>query len=72
MANMSYCRFNNTYLDLMDCYHNMEDEVSESEQQKRDMLISLCKRIADKYDGYVFDSDYIDYDDESEDDSTQD
>lgn len=24
MPNMSYCRFENTYNDLMDCYNNME------------------------------------------------
>ena len=25
MANMSYCRFQNTYNDLMDCMHHIND-----------------------------------------------
>ena len=36
MGNMSYCRFENTYRDLMDCWENYEDsqdELSESEKK---------------------------------------
>jgi len=29
MANMSYCRMENTYRDLLDCYNNMDGVASE-------------------------------------------
>jgi len=54
MANMSYCRFENTYRDLVDCYTNMEDELSESEYKYRERLIKLCKDLVDAYDGVEF------------------
>lgn len=47
MANMSYCRFENTYNDLKDCYQNIDDELSESEENYRKKLIKLCKEIAE-------------------------
>lgn len=50
MANMSYCRFENTLADLKDCRDNMEEEPeSESEKKARLQLIKLCKSIADDY-----------------------
>ena len=49
MANMSYCRFQNTYSDLCDCYENMDDELSEDETKYRKYIIELCKRIVDNY-----------------------
>ena len=52
MSNMSYCRFENTYSDLEDCYEALcEDskELSESEQSYKKKLIELCKTIADKF-----------------------
>ena len=49
MANMSYCRFQNTYYDLRDCYENMDDELSEDETKYRKRLLELCKRIVDNY-----------------------
>ena len=51
MSNMSYCRFENTYNDLMDCYDNIDDEkdLSYSEAKHRLKLISLCKDIAEDY-----------------------
>ncbi len=49
MANMSYCRFQNTYSYLCDCYENMDDELSEDETKYRKRIIELCKRIADCY-----------------------
>lgn len=54
MANMSYCRFENTYRDLVDCYTNMEGELSGSEHKYRERLITLCKDIVDAYDGVEF------------------
>lgn len=50
MANMSYCRFHNTLLDLQDCYENLDDEdLSPDEERARDRLINLCKEIAEQY-----------------------
>lgn len=56
MANMSYCRFHNTYNDLQDCNEALVngDISSESEKKKAKALIELCKKIAE------FDTDYID------------
>ncbi len=52
MANMSYCRFENTLRDLQDCLHHMNDEddedMSASEREARRELILLCGRIAER------------------------
>lgn len=46
MANMSYCRFYNTYQDMLDCYnHLFDDDLSEDEEKARQMLIKLCRDI---------------------------
>lgn len=54
MANMSYCRFQNTLSDLEDCEESegMFDpsELSEEEKRARRKLISLCKTIASELD----------------------
>ena len=43
MANMSYCRFENTLRDLRDCYSNMDsDDLSQSEFYARKQMIELC------------------------------
>jgi len=31
MGNMSYCRFQNTLMDLRDCIENWDDELSEND-----------------------------------------
>ncbi len=49
MANMSYCRFENTYRDLKDCSLNMDEPGSSSEKMFRERLIKLCVQIADDY-----------------------
>lgn len=52
MANMSYCRFENTVPDLRDCYENMdEQQLSETEARARKWLIRLCQKVVDDY-GY--------------------
>jgi len=57
MANMSYCRFENTLRDLRDCYNNMgSDDLSQSEFYARRHMIALCMAIADEY------SDFLDQD----------
>jgi hypothetical protein len=51
MSNMSYCRFTNTVEDLQDCEDNLFDEVSPEEHKKRMVLIKICKRIAESFEG---------------------
>lgn len=46
MANMSYCRFQNTLLDLKDClWHLQDNDLSQEEQDARTVLIQICKNI---------------------------
>lgn len=53
MSNMSYCRFENTLLDLQDCADALDSEgtakLSDSEKRAANALIKLCKRIANDY-----------------------
>lgn len=59
MANMSYCRFENTLYDLEDCCDNMDDsseELSSTEKDARIRLIELCCEIAETYQ-YLLDED---------------
>lgn len=47
MANMGYCRFQNTLGDLQSCYEHMDDtELSLEEERARLRIIALCKSIA--------------------------
>jgi hypothetical protein len=61
MANMSYCRFENTLSDLGDCADNLypEDEGREPlegrEARCRDHLIKLCRRIVEDADDHAAD-----------------
>jgi len=52
MANMSYCRFENTLSDLEDCYFHMDevDDLNEREIKARVKLIKLCRNIASDYE----------------------
>ena len=46
MANMSYCRFENTYRALLDCNEHIGDEdLSRTEFAYREQLVDLCKDI---------------------------
>lgn len=47
MANMGYCRFQNTYRDLKDCADHIDDDVSEDEEKFRKWLIDLCRGICE-------------------------
>jgi len=53
MANMSYCRFENTFRDLLECYdflsYNDIDELSESEKKYALKLIKLCSDISEDF-----------------------
>ena len=50
MANMSYCRFENTYKDLLDCSNNMNNITSERERDYMQRLVDVCKDIIDEYE----------------------
>ena len=54
MANMSYCRFQNTLNDLKDCYNSDDmwddSELSEEEKKARIRLIQLCYTIGTELD----------------------
>ena len=48
MANMSYCRFENTLRDLKDCDDHLHAKnLSETEEKARKELIAVCKRITE-------------------------
>ena len=51
MANMSYCRFQNTASDLRDCYDHMDDEIEDdsAESKARRRMIRIACDIADDY-----------------------
>ena len=53
MVNMSYCRFKNTYQDLLDCYDNINSDCSEFEKEYRKQLVKLCQAIINEYDPYI-------------------
>lgn len=55
MANMSYCRFENTLRDLYDCYYNLNSTLSDRERMSRKSLVDLCRSIVDEYDPSVED-----------------
>ena len=51
MGNMSYCRFENTYHDLVDCEEHLSDtELNPTEEEYRGNLIELCKTIAGEWE----------------------
>ena len=58
MPNMGYCRFQNTFPDLRDCYDHWEDlsehadglsENEEAEIRYRKRILKLCKQIVEDY-----------------------
>lgn len=50
---MSYCRFENTYRDLQDCYDALSetdlDDLSDTERKYAKRLIKLCDDIASEF-----------------------
>ena len=58
MANMSYCMFENTYSDLLDCVRRLEEdgystvykESSEYEQHAMEHMLMLCKRYMEAFE----------------------
>lgn len=60
MANMSYCRFQNTVIDLQDCYDALSDPerdgttneiepLSREEERAKRNLITLCEGIVEEF-----------------------
>ena len=54
MANMSYCRFENTYSDLSDCVCALNDgkEISEREMYYATNMCKLCEEFIEAFDSY--------------------
>lgn len=63
MANMSYCRFENTYFDLKDCATALEEamdrgvslkkfvrEMSKEELMAFEGITDMCERLMEAYD----------------------
>lgn len=63
MANMSYCRFQNTVGDLWDCLNHIhDDDLSEDEKHARQKLIDACREIIEEVDlGGDEDDEDVDY-----------
>ena len=54
MGNMSYCRFENTSIDLEDCHdHFDENDLSEGERAARRRIIKMAVEIALDYGGEI-------------------
>lgn len=51
MANMSYCRFQNTLDDLRDCHDAMYDisDLSNEEREAFEKMVKLCVEIANDF-----------------------
>lgn len=47
MSNMSYCRFQNTVKDLLDCEENIYNILGAREHRARKQLVEACVRIAE-------------------------
>jgi hypothetical protein len=55
MSNMSYCRFENTYNDLLDCLENIEFEAeNERDERYRIRMIQLLKENIDSIEELEF------------------
>ena len=51
---MSYCRFENTMNDLIDCINNIQREAENStDEHYRQEMIALFEEIASQYEGDV-------------------
>lgn len=53
MSNMSYCRFENTLVDLRDCVNALGEDgipIGEYEKVACEKMRELCKRYIEMYD----------------------
>ena len=54
MPNMSYCRFENTYKDLIDCLENIHVGASNgTDEMYRQKMIQLFTEVAEDWDGDI-------------------
>jgi len=54
MPNMSYCRFENTYKDLIDCLENIHVGASnEIDEMYRQKMIQLFTEVGEDWDGDI-------------------
>lgn len=66
MANMSYCRFQNTLNDLNDCEDYVSDyDLSDEENKARIELIELCKRISENFEDTNLEEEFKDNGDDN-------
>jgi|GEM_PF-1332661 len=51
MANMSYCKFQNTLQDMRDCYEALQsgEILSRDEHSAMEMLVDICDRISGEF-----------------------
>ena len=50
MPNMSYCQFENTYRDLLQCLSAMNDKLDDREAGYRDRLVDVCREIIEEHE----------------------
>lgn len=50
MANLSYCRFQNTLVDLQECEEHMLDQLTGNERRAREQLVEVCRDIVRRWD----------------------
>lgn len=48
MSNMSYCKFENTFRDLEDCYYSLQDGKSQREASYMKSLVLKCADIIEE------------------------
>jgi hypothetical protein len=53
MPNMSYCRFENTYKDLVDCMENIVYVADGFDENYRQLMIDLFATVAEQYGGDI-------------------
>ena len=50
MANMSYCRFENTYHDLLNCLQNISEETNDRDERFRKQMIDILVELVENCD----------------------
>lgn len=55
---MSYCRFENTYKDLLECFKYFDDDLSKTEHEYRKKMLHLCDEICCNLEDDFINSDY--------------
>lgn len=58
MSNMSYCRFENTFNDLIDCLQNIAEETNSRDEQYRQNMLALLVEMVEQCDSQ---EDLLDY-----------